>query len=44
MRIAVALNNELLNLGNKVLDVLERSTANSPIDEDVKPDFHLVEP
>jgi hypothetical protein len=44
MRIAVVLSNELLNLGNQVLDALERTTANGSLGDDVEPDFHLVEP
>ena len=44
MRIAVILSDEPLNLGNQVLDALERATANGPLGDDVEPDFHLVEP
>ena len=43
MRIAVVLSNELFNLGNQVLDALERTTANCSLGDDVEPDFHLVD-
>jgi hypothetical protein len=44
MGIDVVLRNELLNLGNQILDAFAYTTANGSLGDYVEPDFHLVEP
>jgi hypothetical protein len=44
MRKAVVLGDKLLDLNDKGLNAPERSTANSPLSDNVEPDFHLIEP
>jgi len=38
------MGDKVVDLGNEGLDVSERPAADSPLSDDVEPDFYLIEP